>query len=94
MSREMSSSRKISRETLMANVQRESQENVKWIDCGFYLMPVNSSTLSQFGLSWYDVKIVDPLKSDWSSLLVVTNSTGLLRMYISPSTGEIVASSV
>lgn len=53
----------VSRQDLRSRVQAGSDERVQWIDCGFYLMPVTSSKLSQFGLSWHDVKVVDPLQS-------------------------------
>ena len=48
----------------MSRVQLESNETVYWIDCGFYLLPVTSSKLSQFGL--YNVKSVNPLASKFT----------------------------
>ena len=51
----------VSRKTLMSRVQVSSDEIVCWIDCGFYLMPITSSKLSQYGLSWNDIKVVNPL---------------------------------
>lgn len=57
----------IKRKALMNAVQKEYQETIQWIDCGFYLIPVDSLKLSEFGISWHDVKIVDPLKSICSS---------------------------
>ena len=53
----------MSRQALIADVQRWCDEIVCWIDCGFYLMPVTSSKLSRFGLSWQEVKVVEPLES-------------------------------
>lgn len=41
-----------------------SDEIVLWIDCGYYLMPITSSKLSQYGLSWNDIKVVNPLDSE------------------------------
>lgn len=45
----------------MSRVQVSSDELVTWVDCGFYLMPITSSKLSQYGLSWNDIKVVNAL---------------------------------
>ena len=54
----------VSRKTLMSRVQASSGEIVCWIDCVFYLMPMTSSKLYQYGLSWNDIKVVNPLNSE------------------------------
>uniref|UniRef100_A0A6C0IYL0 Uncharacterized protein n=1 Tax=viral metagenome TaxID=1070528 RepID=A0A6C0IYL0_9ZZZZ len=53
----------MSRNALMSRVQAGSHEAVFWIDCGFYLMPVTLSKLSQFNVSMDSVKVVSPLDS-------------------------------
>jgi hypothetical protein len=68
---------KKTRGALMSRVQLESNETVYWIDCGFYLLPVTSSKLSQFGL--YDVKSVNPLASKFTSYDPVFESVGRLE---------------
>jgi len=54
----------VSRKIIMSRVQVSSDVIVRWIDCGFYLMPVTSSKLAQYGLSWNDIKVVNPLDSE------------------------------
>jgi len=61
----------------MSRVQLESNETVYWIDCEFYLLPVTSSKLSQFGL--YNVKSVNPLASKFTSYDPVFESVGRLE---------------
>lgn len=68
---------KKTRGALMSRIQLESNETVYWIDCGFYLLPVTSSKLSQFGL--YNVKSVNPLASKFTSYDPVFESLGRLE---------------
>jgi hypothetical protein len=65
----------VSRKTLMSRVQVSSDEIVLWIDCGFYLMPITSSKLSQYGLLWNDIKVVNPLDSECTKKDPVFEST-------------------
>ena len=65
----------VSRNTLMSRVQESSDEIVLWIDCGFYLIPITSSKLSQYGLSWNDIKVVNPLDSECTEKDPVFEST-------------------
>lgn len=65
----------VSRKTLMSRVQVSSDEIVLWIDCGFYLMPITSSKLSQHGLLWNDIKVVNPLDSECTKKDPVFEST-------------------
>lgn len=66
----------VSRKTLMFRMQVSSDEIVCWMDCGFYLMPITSSKLSQYGLSWDDIKVVNPLDSECTKLFEESNAEG------------------
>ena len=70
---------KQSRKAVVSRVQRESNETVHWIDCGFYLMPVTSSKLSRFELS--DVKFVNPLDSILTAHDPVFESAGSFQEF-------------
>ena len=64
----------------MSRVQASSDEIVCWIDCGFYLLPMTSSKLSKFGLSWNDIKVVNPLNSECTKNDPVFESTEIPKL--------------
>lgn len=70
----------VSRKAHMSYVEAGSDEIVCWIDCAFYLMPVTSSKLSQFNLSWDNVKVMNPLDSECTEINPVFESTEITKL--------------